>query len=88
MNLFTVIDDAVAIVRLKNGVQKQTKMYSRGDRVFIPHGGGYLRITAKFGDTFGTSHPDIKVEEFEAAGVLTDRIGHPVFRAAALRAAA
>lgn len=69
MNLFHKIDDAIAIVRLKGSVLKQTDMYARGDRVFIPHSGGFLRVTAEFGGEFGTVNPDIKVLEFEAAGV-------------------
>ena len=69
MNLFHKIDDAVAIVRLKGSVLKQLDMYARGDRVYIPHGGGYLRVTQEFGGEFGTVNPDIKVLEFDAAGV-------------------
>lgn len=65
MDLFEVIEDAVAIVRYPKGVYKQTKVYRRGDRRYVSHSGGFLRITAKFGSTWGTSHPDIKVEEVE-----------------------
>lgn len=65
MQLFEVIEDAVAIVRYPKGVYKQTKVHRRGGRQHIPHAGGFIRITAKFGDTWGTSHPDIKVQEME-----------------------
>lgn len=79
MQLFTVIDDATAIIKLPKGVMKQVKVYARGDRVFVPHSGGYIRVTAKFGDTFGTSHPDIKVAEIEGEGISLET-GSPVFR--------
>ena len=69
MKLFHKIDDAIAIVRFKGGILKQTDMYARGDRVFIPHAGGYLRIVAEFDGVHGTVNPDIKVVEFEADGV-------------------
>lgn len=65
IDLFSVIDDAVAIVRLPKGVYKQTKIYRRGARLYVPHGGGYVRIGARFGDTWCTSHPDVKVAEME-----------------------
>ena len=69
MDLFHKIEGAVAIVRYKGGIMKQADMYARGDRVFIPHAGGYLRITAEFGGEWGTVNPDIKILEFEADGV-------------------
>lgn len=69
MDLFHKIEGAVAIVRHKGGVLKQSDMYARGERVFIPHSGGYLRVTAEFGGEFGTVNPNIKVLEFEADGV-------------------
>lgn len=69
MNLFTIIDDSVAIIRLKNGVFKQVPVYHRGERVFVPHGGGFIRICAHFGDSWGTSCPGVKVTEIQALGV-------------------
>lgn len=81
MDLFTVIDDAIAIARFPKGVLKQVKMYARGRRVFIAHGGGYIRLTSMFDGVYGTSNPDVKVVEFEADGV--DRTtGEPTFRPA------
>lgn len=78
MELFTVIEDGVAILRGAKGVFKQTKVYHRGERIFVPHGGGFIRVCANFGGTFGTSHPDIKVMELEAAGVDVSK-GEPRF---------
>lgn len=69
MDLFHKIEGAVAIVRFKGGLLKQSDMYARGERVFIPHQRGYLRITQEFGGEYGTINPDIKVIEFEADGV-------------------
>jgi hypothetical protein len=86
MNLFSVIDEGVAIIRCANGVFKQTKVYQRAGRVYVAHGGGFIRVTAKFGETFGTSHPNVKVVELEAEGVDVST-GEPRFRAT-LKAAA
>ncbi len=61
MELFTIIEDAAAIVRGNGGVFKQSKVYHRGGRVFVGHSGGFLRVTARFGDTWGTSNPNVKV---------------------------
>ena len=61
MDLFHQIEDAEAIVRLKGGVHKQLKLYRRRDRIFIGISGGYLRVCAKFGDTWGTANPSINV---------------------------
>lgn len=69
MNLFVLIEDAVAIVRYPKGIMKQTKMYQRGESVYIPHGGGFVRLVHQFDEKFTTSHPDLSVIEFEAEGV-------------------
>lgn len=78
MDLFEVIEDAVAIARYPKGVYKQTKVYRRGDRRYIPHGGGFIRITSKFGDTWGTSHPDIKVEAIDGTTVSKNGLGDQI----------
>ncbi len=68
MQLFHKIEGGVAIVRA--GIyMKQADVYVRGERVFIKAGGGFLRITAKFGDVYSTSHPSTAVVEIEAEGV-------------------
>lgn len=61
MLLFHKIPDAEAIIRVANGVYKQAEVYHRGERVFIGAAGGFVRVVAKFGDEWGTSHPKIKV---------------------------
>lgn len=61
MLLFHRIDDAFAIVRLKGGVYKQTELYRRGDRIYIKHGAGYVRVNTKFGETWGTTAPGVNV---------------------------
>ena len=63
MQLFHRIDDAECIVRAKGGVLKQLELYRRGDRVFVKALGGFVRIVAKLGDTWGTSNPSINVVE-------------------------
>jgi hypothetical protein len=81
VNLFSVIDDGVAIIRCANGVFKQAKVYHRGGRVYVAHGGGFVRVCAAFNGTFGTSHPNVKVVELEAEGVDVTT-GEPRFRSA------
>ena len=61
MQLFHRIDDAECIIRVKGGVFKQAELYRRGDRVFVKAAGGFVRIVAPFGDTWGTSNPGINV---------------------------
>lgn len=68
MNTFSVIEDAIAIVKLPKGVQKQTKMYHRNGALYVPHGGGYIQVRGKFDGEWLTSHPDVRVSEFECAG--------------------
>lgn len=65
MEIFTVIEDAYAIVRFPKGVFKQTKIYSRKERLYVPHAGGFIRILGRFGEAWPTSHPDIKVIEMD-----------------------
>ena len=81
MLVMTRIEDASAFVRLPKGIYKQVDVYHRGERVFVPHSGGFLRICAKFGDTFTTSHPDIKVLEIsEGVPGLLLTTGEPRFK--------
>lgn len=63
MNLFHRIDDAQAIVRTKTGVFKQTELYSRGDRLYVKHAGGFARIDGhnSNGESWGTSSPSLSV---------------------------
>jgi hypothetical protein len=61
MLLFHRIDDAECIIRAKGGVFKQAELYRRGDRVYVKAAGGFVRIVAQFGDTWGTSNPGVNV---------------------------
>lgn len=73
MELFSVVDEADAIIRLPKGVHKQTKVYHRGGKLYIPHSGGYVRIVpTKWDETYSTGHPDIKVVEIEGPGIGTN----------------
>lgn len=69
IDTFTLIDDAIAIVKHPRGVFKQTAMYRRGDRVYVPHAGGFIQLLSAFDGRHSTSHPDIKIEAFDAPGV-------------------
>lgn len=70
--MFTIIEDGIAILRAPKGVYRQSKVYHWRGRVYVAYGSGFLRITAKFGDSWGTSHPDVKVVEIDADGVSVD----------------
>jgi hypothetical protein len=85
MDLFTVVEEGIAILRMPKGVFKQTKVYRRGNRCFVPHAGGFIRVCTAFDGRFSTSHPDIKVDAIEAPGLETK--GEPAF-AASLKAVA
>lgn len=80
MDLFTQVEDGVAIVRAPNGVFKQTKVFTRAGRVYVPHAGGFIRVCAAFNSMHTTSHPSIKVVEMEAPGLDTIK-GEPTIRA-------
>ena len=67
MYLFSLVIDAVGIVRYPKGVHKQVKLYRRDNRVYLPHSGGYIEVRYKEPDgSFNTSHPDIKLLEYES----------------------
>lgn len=78
MELFTLIDDGVAIIRKPPGVFVQAKLYHRGGKVFVGAAGGFVRITDKF-DTYGTSHPNIKVLELSGTGVNLEGTKAPTY---------
>ena len=43
MDVFTEIEDALAIVTIK-GVAYQRKLYRRGDALYVAHGAGFVRM--------------------------------------------
>lgn len=49
--LFHIIDDGVAILRLRGKRYRQTKIYRRGQDVFADPGGGYVRLLSGGGTT-------------------------------------
>jgi hypothetical protein len=56
VDLFTLVDDAQVILRVRSKLYKQGKLYTRGDELFVGASGGYLRLLA-FG---GTTDPSTK----------------------------
>lgn len=67
---FTVVEDGLAILRLKNGIHKQVKVYHRTGKLYVPQSGGYVRIIPqRWDDYFATGHPDTKVLEIEGDGI-------------------
>ena len=66
MQLFSIIEDAEAIVRLKNGVFKQVKLYHRAEKVYIGICGGYVRMDQAWGDGWPTSNPNVRVIDMPA----------------------
>jgi hypothetical protein len=74
MQLFTVIDDAHGIAKYPKGVEKQVKLYRRGERVYLPHSGGFIEVRYKEpSGAHNTSHPDVKLVEFSASGLGYER---------------
>ena len=67
MELFTQIDDVWAVLRLPKGVYKQTRLYRRRDRVYAPHGAGYVEVRHQQHDgSYTTSCPDVKLVEHDS----------------------
>lgn len=78
MNLFHKIEGAVAIVR-RGPVYEQSDVYARGGQFFISHSGGFIRVGAPFGDSYGTGHPDIKVLEIEGIDIALPKGTAPTY---------
>lgn len=67
---FTLVEDGIAILRLKNGIHKQVKVYHRGGKLYVPQSSGFVRIVpTRWDDYFATGHPDTKVLEIEGEGI-------------------
>lgn len=73
MELFTQIDDAHAIIRFTNGVEKQVKLFRRNNRVYVPHSGGFVEVRSIHSRQqplpLSTSHTSIRVLAYECAEV-------------------
>lgn len=82
MELFTAIEDSYGVLRLSKGIFKQVKLYRRGERVFAPHAGGFIEIRAQEASgAYYTSHPDIKLVDYECKQVgHTHAFGAPNMR--------
>lgn len=79
--VFGEINNAVAIVRTSGGILKQTKVFARLDRVFIPMSGGYMMVRDKFGGEFLTANPNVKVLEIEGDGITQRGSDAPMYKA-------
>jgi hypothetical protein len=64
MNHIAKIDDALAWCRF-GSIYKQCDVYKRGDKHYLKHGSGYIRICEQYGDEWLTTVPTIKVLEVE-----------------------
>lgn len=77
MKFFQRIEDAEALVRMKNGVFKTAPLYARGETIYVKHGQGFVRVAAGLpNDGYPTSHPDIRVLEFDAPRAVIKVEGH------------
>lgn len=65
MDYFHIIEEGVVILRGKRGLFKQAKVYRRGKDVFAGVSGGFIRLIG-YG---GTTNPEVKWLDIEAAGV-------------------
>jgi hypothetical protein len=68
MHLFHKIPEGQVIL-LASGVYKQVDVYTRGEKVYAAHAGGFIRLCAKHGDFGGTSKPKVSWLDIEAAGI-------------------
>lgn len=66
MELFTVLDEPTAIIRIGKGcVEKQVKLYRRGHKLYVPHSGGYVEVRKRLENgSYNTAHPLVKLLEF------------------------
>lgn len=62
------LSDAQAFIRTSTGVYKQVDVYRRGDKAYVQASGGYLRICVGIGGEWPTSHPGVKVIDFDIPG--------------------
>lgn len=60
---FTVIDEAV-VFTLCRGVLRQVKLYRRGEILYAPHGGGFIRLFRGG----GTTVPHVSWRDIDAPG--------------------
>lgn len=82
MDRLTPVPDAQAFV-IAAGVYKQVDVYSRGAHIYVPHGGGFVRVCHNFGDGWPTTHPKVRVLEFDAPTVDTRLKQEPKLRSKA-----
>ena len=66
MELFHIIDDGAAVLRLKGGLMKQTKIFRRGESIHAGISGGYLLL--RRGN--GTINPYISCQGVVGIGVV------------------
>ena len=78
MNLFHVIDDGCAILRLRGRRYRQCKVFSRGEQVYAGVGSDFVRLLAHG----GTSDPTISWQDLEAPGVTLGANRLPTFEGA------
>ena len=63
MELFHVIDDAFVVLRGKNGIYRQAKIFQRGGELFAGFSGGFIGLRGNGGTTSPVvSWTDISVE--------------------------
>jgi hypothetical protein len=76
MDLFHVIDDAAVILRGRNGVYRQAKVYRRGEQLFANHAGGFIRLSSNS----GTSCPNVSWLDLDTGKTLKlDCLGAPIW---------
>ena len=81
MELFTQIEDGVAIIRKPKGIHKQVKLYHRDGKVYFGDAGGFIQVRRKWGnDPYGTGHPNISVIELEGKGIVFKDLEPPAFQ--------
>lgn len=73
------IEEAKAFIRGPGGLFSERDVYARGDRVFVPWAGGFVRVCAKLGGEWVTSKPRVAVVDFKPVpGLRLD--GEPTYQ--------
>lgn len=77
MMQFDKVEGASALVRGAGGVLKIFDLFTRNQRLYIKHNGGFLEIGPNSGGDHLTSTPCIRILEIDCPGVSSDKLGRP-----------
>jgi hypothetical protein len=82
MEVFSQLDESLAIIRVGKGIEKQVKLFLRGTALYVPYGGGYVEVRKKLdGLGWATAHPLVRLLEFEGIKTVNEAwLGYEILR--------